>query len=78
MEARAAALERARTLDRGIDRGLDERRGGLEGGGRSSSGLERRVNSHLNHASTASSQATGFGDWTEHRSSNGKNYYYNM
>merc|ERR1719362_1524161 len=82
MEARAAALERARTLDRGIDRGLerglDERRGGLEGGGRSSSGLERRVNSHLNHASTASSQATGFGDWTEHRSSNGKNYYYNI
>ena len=81
MEARAAALERARTLDRGIerglDRGLDERRGGLEGG-RSSSGLERRVNSHLNHASTASSQATGFGDWTEHRSSNGKNYYYNI
>jgi len=41
-------------------------------------GLERRVNSHLNHASTASSQATGFGDWTEHRSSNGKNYYYNI
>ena len=77
MEARAAALERARTLDRGLDRGLDERRGGLEGG-RSSSGLERRVNSHLNHASTASSQATGFGDWTEHRSSNGKNYYYNI
>jgi len=77
MEARAAALERARTLDRGIDRGPDERRGGLEGG-RSSSGLERRVNSHLNHASTASSQATGFGDWTEHRSSNGKNYYYNI
>ena len=63
MEARAAALERARgTLDsRGIERGgLEERggRGGLEGGGggRSSSGLERRVNSHLNHASTASSQ----------------------
>ena len=81
MEARAAALERARTLDRGIERGLDrgmERGGGLEGGGRSSSGLERRVNSHLNHASTTSSQATGFGDWTEHRSSNGKNYYYNI
>ena len=70
MEARAAALERAR-LDRGLERGLD-RGGGLEGG-RSSSGLERRVNSHLNHASSTSSQATGFGDWTEHRSSNGKN-----
>jgi len=75
MEARAAALERAR-LDRGLERGLD-RGGGLEGG-RSSSGLERRVNSHLNHASSTSSQATGFGDWTEHRSSNGKNYYYNI
>ena len=68
-----AAMERR-------ERGLDSGRGG--------GGLERRVNSHLNHSVTGShsgpggGQAAGFGesehkDWTEHKSSNGKNYYYN-
>lgn len=51
----------------------------LESGRGMRVGLERRVNSHLMHASSnAAPQPVSCGDWTEHKSSNGKKYYYNI
>merc|ERR1719383_311107 len=76
-ERKQEALESGRGLERGA--GL---RGGTDTrteGGRGAQGLERRVNSHLTHPSGNSTpQTVTCGDWTEHKSSNGKKYYYNV